>query len=165
VLIKGVTYSGRLPFHQSCRSVILTPPLSYLMHTTHLLRPLFSSSLPLSPSPSNQDQPRPNSRWPKSYPPSQANIIFISPDWSDLEATVAWLRANPKIAEGIAERQSNVVRKGYLSEASEVCYWRSLVRGWSSVVRIDEQEWGSWDDEGSRGLRWEEFSLTQKAWH
>jgi hypothetical protein len=134
------------------------------MHTTHLLRPLFSSSLPLSSSPSNQNQPRINSRWPKSYPTSQANIIFISPDWSDLEATVEWLRANPEIAEGIAERQRDVVRKGYLSEASEVCYWRSRVRGWSSVVRVDEQEWGSWDDEGSRGLRWEEFSLTQKAW-
>lgn len=59
-----------------------------------------------------------------------------------------------------------MVKKGYLSEASEVCYWRSLVRGWSSVARVDEEEWGSWDDEGRdvRGVRWEEFSLTQKAW-
>ena len=53
-----------------------------------------------------------------------------------------------------------------MSEASEVCYWRSLLRGWSSVARVDEEEWGSWDDEGRdvRGVRWEEFSLTQKAW-
>ncbi|PMD24641.1 hypothetical protein NA56DRAFT_594946, partial [Hyaloscypha hepaticicola] len=160
IYTEGVTYSGRLPFHQSCRSIILTPPLSYLMHTTHLIRPLFSSSIPLPSSSLSQNQPHLNSRWPRSYPQSQANIIFISPDWSDLEATVEWLRAHPEIAEGIAERQRDVVRKGYLSEASEVCYWRSLVRGWSSVVRIDEQEWGAWDDEGSRGLRWEEFSLT-----
>jgi hypothetical protein len=139
------------------------------MHTTHLLRPLFSSTLPLSTSPYSlpfTHQPVPNSRWPKSYPPSQANIIFISPDWSDLEATITWLRSNSAIAEGIAEGQREVVKRGYLSEASEVCYWRSLVRGWSSVARVDEEEWGSWDDEGRdvRGVRWEEFSLTQKAW-
>jgi hypothetical protein len=154
--LKGITYSGRLPFHQSCRSIILTPPLSYLMHTTHLLRPIFSSSLPLSSPP--PDQAVPNPRWPKSYPPSLANIIFVSPDWSDLEATIEFLRANQKTAEGIAERQREVVRKGLLSEASEVCYWRAFVRGWSGVARIDEREW-----EG-QGVRWEEFSLTQKAW-
>ncbi|KAH8768815.1 glycosyl transferase family 90-domain-containing protein [Hyaloscypha finlandica] len=157
IYTEGITYSGRLPFHQSCRSIILTPPLTYLMHTTHLLRPLFSSTLPLSTSPYSlpfTHQPVPNSRWPKSYPPSQANIIFISPD------------CNSAIAEGIAERQREVVKEGYLSEASEVCYWRSLLRGWSSVARVDEEEWGSWDDEGRdvRGVRWEEFSLTQKAW-
>ena len=135
------------------------------MHTTHLLRPLFSSSLPLSTSTLDQTSIF-NSRWPKSYTPSQANIIFISPDWSDLEATVSWLRANPAIAEGIADRQREVVRKGYLSEASEVCYWRSLVRAWSTVARIDEKEWGARDEERVRvkGTRWEEFSLTQRAW-
>jgi hypothetical protein len=111
-------------------------------------------------------QSLPNPRWPKSYPPSQANIIFISPDWSDLESTITWLRNNPVIAEGIADRQREVVRKGYLSEASEVCYWRSLVRGWSGVAEIDEEKWGDWEDESRdvRGVRWEEFSLTQKAW-
>jgi hypothetical protein len=90
--------------------------------------------------------------------------VFIAPDWSDLESTVSWLRTHPTIAEGIAERQREVVEKGYLSEASEVCYWRALIRGWSSVVGVDEEVWGSWDDEESRGVRWEEFSLTQKAW-
>jgi hypothetical protein len=44
--------------------------------------------------------------------PFSANIVFIPPDWSDLEAIVAWLRAHPEIAEGIAERQREVVRKG-----------------------------------------------------
>jgi hypothetical protein len=44
--------------------------------------------------------------------PFSANIVFIPPNWSDLEAIVAWLRAHPEIAEGIAERQREVVRKG-----------------------------------------------------
>ncbi|PMD33840.1 hypothetical protein L207DRAFT_589394 [Hyaloscypha variabilis F] len=162
IYTEGITYSGRLPFHQACRSIILTPPLTYQMHTTHLLRPLFSSSLPLFTS--STTRPEPSPRWPKAYPPSQANIVFIAPDWSDLESTVSWLRTHPTIAEGIAERQREVVEKGYLSEASEVCYWRALIRGWSSVVGVDEEVWGSWDDEESRGVRWEEFSLTQKAW-
>jgi hypothetical protein len=133
------------------------------MHTTHLLRPLFSSSLPHSSS----QQPVPSAQWPKSYSPSQANIIFISPDWSDLESTIAWLHANPAVAEGIADRQREVVKRGVFSEAAEVCYWRTLVKGWADVVRIDEKEWGSWDDgdERIRGERWETFSLTGKgAW-
>jgi hypothetical protein len=118
------------------------------MHTTHLLRPLFSSSLPLSTTTtsSNQHKSDPNPHWSKSYPPSQANIIFISPNWSDLEVTIAWLRAIPAVAEGIADRQRAVVRKGYLSEAAETCYWRALVKGWADVVRIDEEVWGKWED-------------------
>jgi hypothetical protein len=74
----------------------------------------------------------------KPTPPSQANIVFIAPDWSDLESTVSWLRTHPAIAEGIAERQREVVEKGYLSEASEVCYWRALIRGgvvWWGLMR------------------------------
>lgn len=138
------------------------------MHTTHLLRPLFSSTLPLpTSSHPHSHQSEPSAQWPKSYPPSQANIIFISPDWTDLEATIAWLRANPTVAEGIADRQREVVRRGIFSEAAEVCYWRALVSGWADVARIDEKEWGSWqdEDEGVRGVRWETFSLTgQGPW-
>jgi len=161
--MKGITYSGRLPFHQSCASIILTPPPSYLMHTTHFMRPLFSSSLPFSPS---HNSPSVNARWPKSYTPSQANIIFVDPEWKDLEQTIQWLRAHPSVAEGIARRQREVVLKGYLSEAAEVCYWRSLIRGWNSVARIDENMWGEWENEGvenGEGVRWETFSLTGKA--
>lgn len=136
-----------------------------MMHTTHQLRPLFSSTLPFSPSYNSQTAPPPhNPRWPDSYSPSKANIIFVEPDWSDLHQTIQWLRAHPEIAEGIANRQrESTVDKGLLSPAAEVCYWRSLVRGWSSVVEIEEGTWGKWEKEGGtngEGMRFESFALT-----
>ncbi|KFY87769.1 hypothetical protein V500_06777, partial [Pseudogymnoascus sp. VKM F-4518 (FW-2643)] len=66
----GVTYSGRLAFHQACASVLITPPPTFLQHTTHLLRPLYSPTLP---------SPAPHPEWP-SYPAQEANIIFVQPD-------------------------------------------------------------------------------------
>lgn len=78
-----------------------------------------------------------------------------------------WLEAHPDVAEGIAKRQRKMmVEAGYLSQASEVCYWRSLIRGWNQVVEIDEEVWGKWDGQGvenGEGIRWETFSLTAKA--
>ncbi|KAL2061281.1 hypothetical protein VTL71DRAFT_7554 [Oculimacula yallundae] len=160
IYTEGITYSGRLPFHQACKSVIITPPPSYLMHTTHLMRPLFSSTLPFSPSANSQFGGGPNSRWTRSFPPSEANIVFVHPDWADLEETVMWLRAHPKIAEGIAERQRELVAsKGLLSAAAEACYWRSLIRGWSEVAMPDES---AWKDAGD-GVRWETFTLAVKS--
>ncbi|KAF8854787.1 hypothetical protein BDZ45DRAFT_747117 [Acephala macrosclerotiorum] len=166
IYTEGVTYSGRLPFHQACASIIITPPPTYLMHNTHLMRPLFSSSLRLSSSKTSTEA-HSDARWPKSYKASEANVIFVDPEWKDLERTVMWLRAHPDVAEGIAKRQRRMIAEaGYLSEASEVCYWRSLIRGWSQVVEIDEKVWGNWSGQGvenGEGVRWETFSLTGKA--
>ncbi|KUJ18869.1 uncharacterized protein LY89DRAFT_613994 [Mollisia scopiformis] len=167
IYTEGITYSGRLPYHQACASIIITPPPSYLMHNTHLMRPLFSSSLSLSPGSKTNKQPNTDARWLKSYKASQANVVFVDPEWKDLEQTVMWLRAHPDVAEGIANRQRKMIAEaGYLSPASEVCYWRSLIRGWSQVVEIDEEVWGKWDSQGvenGEGIRWETFSLTGKA--
>jgi hypothetical protein len=161
---QGKTYSGRLPYHQACASIILTPPPTYLLHTTHLLRPLFSSvllakshpSTPTKPPPSAYPLPATAKTWPLSYPASEANVVFVQPDWSDLEATILWLREHPDVAEGIARRQrSLVVDGGYLSEAAEACYWRSLIRAWSRTAQV-EGDWGE-------GMRWETFSLLGKT--
>ncbi|CZR55918.1 uncharacterized protein PAC_05806 [Phialocephala subalpina] len=168
IYTEGLTYSGRLPFHQACASIVITPPPTYLMHNTHLMRPLFSSSLRLSSS-SSKDRTKAHSdrRWLKRYKSSEANVVFVDPEWKDLEQTVMWLRAHPDVAEGIAKRQRKMIAEvGYLSQASEVCYWRSLIRGWSQVVEIDEKVWGKWDGQGienGEGARWETFSLTGKA--
>ncbi|OBT66598.1 hypothetical protein VE03_03900 [Pseudogymnoascus sp. 23342-1-I1] len=141
----GVTYSGRLAFHQACASVLITPPPTYLQHTTHLLRPLYSPTL--SPPPD------PHPEWP-SHSAQDANIIFVRPDWSDLEDTIMWLREHPGVAEGIARRgREEVVRGGLWGEAAEVCYWRGLIRGWASVARGWEGE------EEVEGVRWEEWSV------
>jgi len=125
------------------------------MHTTHLMRPIFSSSL-LSPSAKKEE----NSRWPTEYPASEANIIFVDPDWKDLEETVMWLREHPKIAKGIAMRQrEGMVKRGYLSEAAETCYWRKLFRGYASVSFEPEffDSRGKW-----RGLPMESYVLERK---
>ncbi|CAG8977780.1 hypothetical protein HYALB_00010865 [Hymenoscyphus albidus] len=167
IYTEGVTYSGRLPFHQACRSIILTSPPTYLMHTTHLMRPLYSHSLPFSPSYTSSLKPSPNPRWLNSYTPENANVIFVQPDWSDLEQTIEWLRKHDDVARGIAERQRNlhVGEGGIISEAAETCYWRALIRRWAGVVREkngthldsdregDERQWGD-------GMRWESFVLT-----
>ncbi|KAI1389645.1 uncharacterized protein F4822DRAFT_207048 [Hypoxylon trugodes] len=167
---EGVTYSGRFQYHQLCASVVLSPPIAWMQHVTHLVRPVFSHALPgvertlTSPAASRKEKLAPypaswvKSAWPKSYnPATEANMVFVAPDWSDLEATIAWLEAHPKIAEGIARRQRELFHgAGYLSPAAEKCYWRALLRGWSSVVRTDGQTFEDLDE-----IPWEEFSLKE----
>jgi len=160
---EGITYSGRFQLHQLCGSVLLTPPVAWLQHTTHLIRPLFSSHLDLGGTserggagkggwkPSEGEK----KAWPTHYPPQDANIVFVAPDWSDLEATVQWLEAHPDVAEGIARRQRELFAGGgYFSPAAEACYWRALIRGWSKVARIEGEGW-----EGQEGITYESFVM------
>ncbi|KAI0390257.1 hypothetical protein F5Y17DRAFT_469058 [Xylariaceae sp. FL0594] len=177
---EGVTYSGRFQFHTLCASVVVTPPVAWSQHLTHLLRPVFTSSLNLPRTPLNlnlSSHPEPENQqlspypapwvrkaWPKSYDPEseEANIVFVAPDWSDLEPAIAWLESHPRIAESIARRQRALFHDGgYLSPAAESCYWRGLIRGWSEVVRYSDDP----DDErsfaGLEEVTWEEFSLKE----
>ncbi|KAI1420430.1 glycosyl transferase family 90-domain-containing protein [Xylaria sp. FL1777] len=148
----GVTYSGRLPFLQMCGSVLLTPPMAWRQLTTHLLQPVFSQDLVPTRREVTEDM---RNAWPKRYSPNDANAVFISPDWSDLEDIVLWLEDHPDVAAGIARRQRDLfVRKGYISPAMETCYWRALLRGWSQVVRLEGE---GWDDKA--GVSWESFSI------
>ncbi|KAI1643563.1 uncharacterized protein F4817DRAFT_250119 [Daldinia loculata] len=162
---EGVTYSGRFQYHQLCASVVLAPPIAWMQHVTHLVRPVFSyqlegvertvldSSRKLVPYPA----PWVKDAWPKEYDPREANIVFVAPDWSDLETTVEWLERHPKIAEGIARRQRELFDGGgYFSPAAEMCYWRALLRGWSEVVRTEEQGFENLEE-----IPWEEFSLKE----
>ncbi|KAI0974139.1 hypothetical protein F4678DRAFT_400026 [Xylaria arbuscula] len=108
---------------------------------------------PLAPYPA----PWVRTAWPTEHSASEANIVFVAPDWSDLEATVAWLEAHPRTAAGIAGRQRALFEGGgYFSPAGEMCYWRGLIRGWSEIVRVDE---GAFDD--LEEMTWEEFSLKE----
>lgn len=155
---EGVTYSGRFQFIQMCASVVLTPPVQWLQHTTHLIRPLFSSKLELPKRKYNKWEPSAKTlkAWPTQYTPEEANIVFVAPDWSDLEDTLVWLEEHPKVAEGIAQRQRELfVGGGYFSPAAEACYWRALVRGWAKVAVTEGEGW-----EGLDGMAFEEFVLT-----
>lgn len=193
---EGVAYSGRFQFLQMCGSVTVTPPIVWMQHTTHLVKPIFSSHLLAAATkpttaetiqqnkngpprkavqkfahavkkaderrtgrsvPGHHTKKRPSGHksWPVSYPADQANIVFVAPDWSDLKDTIAWLEANPEIAAGIARNQRDLfVGGGYFSQAAEVCYWRALVRGWATVVKVDPKEWA-----GHEEVSYESFTL------
>ncbi|KAI1264685.1 glycosyl transferase family 90-domain-containing protein [Xylariaceae sp. FL1019] len=154
----GVTYSGRLSFHQLCGSVLITPPIAWLQHTTHLIKPLFSCDLNLDGPQAWTPDRGVSDAWPVHYRPEDANAVFVSPDWTDLEDTIRWLEEHQDVAEGIAKRQRELyVEKGYLSPAAEVCFWRALITGWSDVVRFDEEQWDK-----DTGIRWEEFSIGEQ---
>ncbi|OAA63698.1 Lipopolysaccharide-modifying protein [Niveomyces insectorum RCEF 264] len=169
---EGITYSGRFQFHQLCRSVVLTPPIAWMQHTTHLVKPLFSSDIDLDLDldvtvdvdvdhdlghnatrwqPTDDEE----AAWPHARP-NEANLVFVAPDWSDLGATVRWLEAHPAVAEGIAARQRSLFAdRGYLSPAAEACYWRALLRGWRQVVQFNESAL-------AEGVPWELYSLTPR---
>lgn len=175
---EGISYSGRFQFLQMCASVTITPPIQWMQHTTHLVRPLFSSDLDLDKArslrkrrdgktkdtrakPGNAKEGgwtphvRHERAWPRRYEPNEANIVFVSPDWSDLEDTVHWLEEHPKVAEGIARRQRELfVGGGYFSPAAEACYWRELVRGWAKMARPEKGEFEE------LGVPYEEFVLS-----
>ncbi|KAI1380965.1 hypothetical protein F4677DRAFT_205899 [Hypoxylon crocopeplum] len=168
---EGVTYSGRFQYHQQCASVVLAPPVAWMQHVTHLAKPAFSYALDgvdrtLPPDPDNKNNkqlapyPAPwvQAAWPTSHDPStEANMVFVAPDWSDLEATVAWLERHPKVAEGIARRQRELFADGgYMSPAAEMCYWRALIRGWSKVAKTEGQGFEDLEE-----IPWEEFSLKE----
>jgi hypothetical protein len=156
---EGIAYSGRFQFLQMCASVVLTPPIQWMQHLTHLARPLFSSDLDLKRGDGGKGwTPTEKVRraWPVGYKPEEANIVFVAPDWSDLGETVAWLEEHPDIAEGIARRQRDMfVGGGYFSPAAETCYWRAMVRGWAKMARTEGQGW-----EDTEGITFEAFSLT-----
>lgn len=148
---EGIGYSGRLQFHQLCASVILSPPLEWLQHTSHLVRPVFSSTL-LGTEDGNTFR-RARKFWPEEYDATEeANMVFVKADWSDLEATVSWLESHQEVAANIARRQRELYRgKGYLSPAAEACYWRAAVRGWSEIAQPTGVGWET------RGVTFEEF--------
>ncbi|GAB1316267.1 Glycosyl transferase CAP10 domain-containing protein [Madurella fahalii] len=153
---EGIAYSGRFQFLQMCKSVVLTPPIQWMQHVTHLARPVFSGDLFGKGAAGWAPSERVRRAWPVRYKPEEANIVFVAPDWSDLGDTVTWLEENPAVAEGIAQRQRDLFHGGgYFSPAAETCYWRALVRGWARVARTDGRGW-----EEAEGVTFEAFSLT-----
>ncbi|KAK4447881.1 glycosyl transferase family 90-domain-containing protein [Podospora aff. communis PSN243] len=151
---EGVAYSGRFPFTQMCKSVVLTPPILWMMHTTHLVRPVYSGYLLGRDKKGWEPAKRAMRGWGTGVKKEEANMVFVEGDWSDLEETVEWLERHPDVAEGIARRQRElVVGGGYHSPAAEACYWRAAIKGWASRVRAE----GEWE---GLGIPFEAFSLS-----
>lgn len=164
VYTEGVTYSGRLPYHQACESVLVTAPLTYLTHTAWFMKPILASELLASlGSGGGRDaarrisERRHGARLPPSLLPTVsdwrvANTIYVSPEFSNLEEVIMLLRAHPEIARRIARNQRKmVVEGGLLSGAAEACYWRALIKEWAERIEANE-DWGS--EEGERYETW-----------
>ncbi|KAF1962517.1 hypothetical protein CC80DRAFT_462678, partial [Byssothecium circinans] len=160
VYTEGITYSGRLPYHQACESVLLTAPLTHLTHTAWWMKPIFAEDLmasfvnPATPSkePNSGKEYTIPSLLPTTKDWREANAVYTSRNFDDLEATVSFLHQQPHVARRIARNQRGLVAKyGYMSPAAETCYWRGLIRGWASRAEVDE----GWVDEmGERYEMW-----------
>lgn len=159
VYTEGVTYSGRLPYHQACESVLVSAPLTWITSTAVVMRPIRaeeliattpSSSLSTPVNLKNREigalQTEPDYR--------NANAIYVSPDFYNLEALIEWLEAHPHVAQRIARNQRQMmVEGGYLGEGAETCYWRALIWGWARVARVEEEDWKEYG-EGERFETW-----------
>ena len=106
---EGNTYSGRLKYLQSCRSVIISHKLEWIQHHYHLMKN------------SGSDQ----------------NFVEVERDWSDLRTKMQWLLSHDQEAERIADNNVKMFRERYLTPAAEACYWRRLFREWSKATDFE----------------------------
>ncbi|KAI5365280.1 Putative glycosyl transferase CAP10 domain-containing protein [Septoria linicola] len=131
--VEGRSYSASLKYRQACRSVIVAHKLQYIQHYHYLL---------------------------VAEGPHQ-NFVQVARDFSDLTPKIEELLANPVKAKEIADNSVGTFRERYLTPAAEACYWRALIRGYSSVSE-EASIWHTLSSTGKktkRGLRYETFIL------
>jgi hypothetical protein len=146
---EGVTYSGRLPYHQACESVLITAPLSWLTTSAGLMRPIWAEDLMGKPG----KRVVVDGVLPTVSAFEDANAIYVEPDFSNLERLIGFLYTHPNVAQRIARNsRRKVFGGGYLSLAAETCYWRELIRAWSKVAVVNKDDWK--DLEGVRYETW-----------
>lgn len=102
---EGNSYSGRLKYLQSCRSVVVAHKMDWIQH----YHPLMRSSGP------------------------RQNFVEVERNYENLAEKITWLQKHGSDAERIASNNVKVFRERYLTSAAEVCYWRKLIHGWSKV--------------------------------
>ncbi|KAF2006131.1 hypothetical protein P154DRAFT_481817 [Amniculicola lignicola CBS 123094] len=167
IYTEGVTYSGRLPYHQACKSVLITAPLTHLTHTAWWMRPITAKTLMASGAQKHTDEANANQTMHSHFKPllptvldwKQANAIYVDPSFTDLGSVISFLEQNPHIAKTISRNQREVlVMRGYLSPGAESCYWRALIRAWAGQAIISD-EWGE-----DVGIRFEEW-ITREILH
>ncbi|CAG7993051.1 unnamed protein product [Penicillium salamii] len=129
---EGNTYSGRLKYLQSCRSVIVSHKLDWIQHYYHLMKR------------SGPDQ----------------NFVEVRRDWSDLEETMEHFLSHDEEAKNIANNGIKVFRERYLTSAAEMCYWRRLIQEWKGVLDFEPEFFKLVDGKKEwRGIPVESFLL------
>ncbi|KAJ5584434.1 Lipopolysaccharide-modifying protein [Penicillium hispanicum] len=132
---EGNSYSGRLKYLQSCRSVIVTHEMSWIQHQ----HPLMRSSGP--------DQ----------------NFVTVKRDFSDLPDKILWLQTHDEDARRIADNNVKMFREHYLTQAAEVCYWRRLIHSWAEVSSFEPEFFKTENGKKVwRGLPVESFLLERR---
>jgi hypothetical protein len=105
---EGRSYSGALKYRQLCRSVVVSHKLQWIQHYHYLL---------------------------SAEGPNQ-NYVEVERDFSDLDAAMEDLIQKPEKAKRIANNSVKLFRERYLTAAAEACYWRELVRAWTTVSDV-----------------------------
>ena len=129
IQVIGRSYSASLKYRQACRSVIIAHKLQWIQHHHYLL----------------------------VANGTQQNFVEVERDFSDLDAKMEYLLANPEEAKRTADSSVKTFRERYLTAAAEACYWRALFRGWASVSFTPELYEQSGGSRKLRGLRFESF--------
>lgn len=107
---EGRSWSGRLKYLLNCDSVPIVHKLDWTTSYYHLL---------------------------VGEGPDQ-NHIPVKRDFSDMEAKVNYYLDNADEAQRIAENSVATFRSRYTSPAAEACYWRRLMRSWSTVAFVPD---------------------------
>lgn len=88
----------------------------------------------------------------------QQNFVQVSRDFSDLAPAIEDLLSDPLHARRIADKNVEVFRERYLTQAAEACYWRALLAGYEAVFDAEEKELSGGAIDG-RAVRYESFVL------
>ncbi|CZT16806.1 uncharacterized protein RCC_02640 [Ramularia collo-cygni] len=132
---EGRAWSARLTHLLNCDGVVLVHDVEWIAHYYHLLDTEIDSA-------------------------EGANCIHVERDFSNLKAKVEYYNNHTDEAQEIATRARKMFRERYTSPAATSCYWRNLMRAWSSIAfepAIMEKMKGG--KEKMRGISFEEFSL------
>lgn len=95
------------------------------------------------------------------------NCISVARDFHDLEAKIQYYEHHLDEAQQIANRAKETFRQRYTTPAATACYWRKLMRTWSTVafepqihhIPSEDEETSSSPRKRIRGITFEEFIL------
>ncbi|KAK5123316.1 hypothetical protein LTR85_002747 [Meristemomyces frigidus] len=64
----------------------------------------------------------------------EVNYVPVNRNFSDLGEKMRFYLDHPHVAQGIADSARTTFRERYTTPAATACYWRRLLRSWSSVA-------------------------------